>query len=135
MSAGPSDSDSLARRESSRRALATSSLGAGTAFGVITGLLTGGVVGVFAGPSLGIRMGLAVMVASGSLFAVGAWGFANVMARRFAAARTEFAPETLLHDGPANHRRGWEVAGGWLYLTKSRLVFRSHKFNVHSHES
>lgn len=134
MSAGPSDSDSLARRESSRRALAATSLGAGTAFGVITGLLTGGVVGVLVEPSLGFRMGLAVMLAAGAFFAIGTWCFARVTARTFEAARHEFAAETLLHDGPANLRRGWEVAGGWLYLTRSSLVFRPHTFNVNTEE-
>lgn len=134
MSGGPSDSDPLPRRESTLRALATTALAAGAAFGVVTGLLAGGLVGVLVEPSLGFRLGLAVMLAAGALFAIGTWCFARVTARTFEAARPEFAAETLLHDGPANHRRGWEVAGGWLYLTKSRLVFRPHKFNVNTQE-
>ncbi len=134
MSAGPSDSDPLPRRESTLRALATTALAAGAAFGVVTGLLAGGLVGVLVEPSLGFRLGLAVTLAAGALFAIGTWCFARVTARTFEAARPEFAAETLLHDGPANHRRGWEVAGGWLYLTRSSLVFRPHTFNVNTEE-
>lgn len=134
MSAGPSDSDPVPRQESSLRTLATTAIAAGAAFGVVMGLLAGGVVAILVEPSLGFRMGLAVMLATGAFFAIGTWCFARVMARTFEAARPEFAPETLLHDGPANHRRWWEVAGGWLYLTRSSLVFRPHTFNVNTQE-
>lgn len=134
MSAGPSDSDPVPRQESSLRTLATTAIAAGAAFGVVMGLLAGGVVAILVEPSLGFRMGLAVMLATGAFFAIGTWCFARVMARTFEAARPEFASETLLHDGPANLRRGWEVAGGWLYLTRSSLVFRPHTFNVNTQE-
>ena len=111
MSAGPSDSDPVPRQESSLRTLATTAIAAGAAFGVVMGLLAGGVVGILVDPSLGFRMGLAVMLAAGAFFAIGTWCFARGTARTFEAARPEFASETLLHDGPANLRRGWEVAG------------------------
>lgn len=43
----------------------------------------------------------------------------------------EIAPnEKLIRQGAANLQRGVETVGGRLYLTDSRLVFSSHKFNV-----
>ena len=38
--------------------------------------------------------------------------------------------EQLLREGAANLQRGPETVGGWLFLTNSRLVFSSHRFNV-----
>lgn len=38
--------------------------------------------------------------------------------------------ERLLREGAANLQRGLETVGGQLFLTDSRLVFASHRFNV-----
>ena len=40
--------------------------------------------------------------------------------------------EKLLKEDPANLQRGLETVGGRLFLTDSRLVFVSHRFNVQS---
>lgn len=42
--------------------------------------------------------------------------------------------ETILHHGPANHFKGIEAVGGKLFLTRTRLRFRSHKINVQTHD-
>jgi len=42
--------------------------------------------------------------------------------------------ENVVHWGPANHFKGIEAVGGKLFLTDRRLRFRSHKFNVQSHD-
>lgn len=42
--------------------------------------------------------------------------------------------EELVFQTVANHFKGAEAVGGRLYLTNSRLVFRSHKFNIQNHE-
>ena len=34
--------------------------------------------------------------------------------------------ELPVHSGPANHWRGVESVGGWLYLTNQRLLFTPH---------
>lgn len=34
--------------------------------------------------------------------------------------------ELPIHSGPANHWRGLESVGGWLYLTNQRLLFTPH---------
>lgn len=45
--------------------------------------------------------------------------------------KIELAPnEKLLREGAANLQRGIETVGGRLFLTDSRLVFSSHRFNV-----
>lgn len=43
--------------------------------------------------------------------------------------------ERLIHAGLANHRLSWwEWAGGGLFLTNKRLVFRPHGTNIHNQE-
>jgi hypothetical protein len=42
--------------------------------------------------------------------------------------------EKLIFETAANHFKGAEGVGGKLYLTDKRLVFKSHKFNVQTHE-
>ena len=44
------------------------------------------------------------------------------------------AGETLIKEGAANHFKGSEAVGGKLYLTNTRLIFKSHAFNVQAHE-
>lgn len=41
--------------------------------------------------------------------------------------------ETVILDG-ANHFKGMEAVGGKLVLTENRLIFKSHKHNIHNHE-
>lgn len=42
--------------------------------------------------------------------------------------------ESVVHWGPANHFKGIEAVGGKLFLTNRRLRFRSHRFNVQTHD-
>jgi len=39
-----------------------------------------------------------------------------------------------VYSGAANHFLGWESVGGKLFLTKSSLYFKSHKFNFQNHD-
>jgi hypothetical protein len=43
--------------------------------------------------------------------------------------------EIPLHSGPANHWRGVESVGGWLYLTNQRLLFTPHSVGIQTHQS
>ena len=106
----------------------------GTAFGVPMGVLAGVVMAVARGLSFGVPFGLAMAAASGAAFGLATAGFMAIQRRRFSRARAEFIGEQLVHDGPANHFLNGEGVGGWLFLTKKRLLFRSHQFNVHRHE-
>lgn len=97
-------------------------LRAGVPFGLIFG------IGMyFAG---GLGMALVVGLGSGLAFGLGIAVFAEIQRRRFLANRPDFGDEILLHEGPANHFRGAEAVGGWLYLTSRRLLFLSHGMNV-----
>ena len=48
--------------------------------------------------------------------------------KRGAKVRAPYEAEGIVHDGPANHASN----GGWLVLTKQRLVFEPHKLNFSS---
>jgi hypothetical protein len=106
----------------------------GTAFGIPMGALAGIVIGLVLGFSSGVWFGLATAAVSGLAFGLSMAGVAAIQRRRFSQTRPEFVGEPLLHDGPANHLLRWEGVGGWLYLTEQRLFFRSHDFNIQSHD-
>ncbi len=42
--------------------------------------------------------------------------------------------EQIIKDGQASHFKGFENVGGWLFLTDSRLISKSHSFNFQNHE-
>jgi hypothetical protein len=104
---------------------------------VMTGVPFGLIMGVFCalrGPiPLGWVFGLAGL-ASGVVFGILMAAFAEWQRSRFTREDPCHQGERLLKQGPANHFRGWEGVGGWLYLTDRRLLFRSHRFNVQRHE-
>jgi hypothetical protein len=106
----------------------------GIAFGIPMGLLTGIRVGIVLGVSAGVRSGLVGGIAMGLAFGIAIASFMAMQRRRFSGARPEFTGERLLHDGPANHLLNGEGVGGWLFLTRERLLFRSHSFNLQPHE-
>jgi hypothetical protein len=106
----------------------------GAAFGIPMGLLAGVVVGIARGLSNGVVSGLVSAPAFGLAFGLSMARFMAIQRRRFAQARPQFTEEQLLHDGPANHFLNGEGVGGWLFLTRERLLFRSHPYNLQPHE-
>jgi hypothetical protein len=106
----------------------------GIAFGIPMGLLSGVVLTIARGSSFGVSFGLVSSVASGAAFGLGMAGFMAFFRRRVSCARPQFTGEQLLHDGPANHFVNGEGVGGRLFLTKERVLFRSHGFNIQCHE-
>jgi len=46
----------------------------------------------------------------------------------------DFGDEDILFEGGANHFKGVESVGGYLWLTSRRLFFRSHGKNIQDHE-
>lgn len=92
---------------------------AGVPFGIGMGLFNGLqrhdlVAGAMSGLAMGVAFGLAMAA------------FLQWQSKKFIAMRSEFSDEGLLHDGPATLR----ATGGWLFLTKQRLVFVPHKINT-----
>jgi hypothetical protein len=71
---------------------------------------------------------------AGVLFATLMCWFAARQTKRFAADRPDLDGEAVLFEGPANHFKGAEGVGGYLWLTSGQLFFRSHRFNIQNHE-
>lgn len=86
----------------------------GLAMGTYNGLRSGAGAGIASGILMGIVFGLAI---AGFMF----WNHSKA-----GAWRKEFEPEGLVRDAPAN----LGGAGGWLFLTKQRVVWIPHALNV-----
>lgn len=39
----------------------------------------------------------------------------------------------IYYQGPANHFVGVESVGGYLFVTKDKIIFKSHSFNIQNH--
>jgi hypothetical protein len=79
-------------------------------------------------------LGMSGGLLAGVIFGVLMARFAKGQAKRFVIDRPDFAGEDVTHEGLANHFKGAEGVGGYLWLTTGRLVFRSHKLNIQNHE-
>jgi len=86
----------------------------GLAMGLVNGIRHGWQSGVGSGVGCGVLFGLLIT-----------W-FLKRQAQRFEALRPKYEPEGIVLDGGAN----LGGAGGWLFLTKQRVVFEPHKLNV-----
>lgn len=104
------------------KTFATTALTTGVPFGLFMG-------GFFAVQN-GMTEGMASGLACGVLFGLTMAWFATRQAKKFIAMRPQFAAEGLVHDGAASVSSGIGKSGGWLFLTKQRLIFEPHKVNV-----
>lgn len=96
-------------------------------------LTTGLPFGLLMGLLLGLQRGWAaapIGLASGLLFGLVMADFVQRQRRRMEVRGKQYEGEPLLHQGPANHWLGVESRGGWLILTPTRLLFRSHGKNI-----
>jgi len=101
---------------------------AGALFGIIMGLFFGMINGIFAGICLG--------VISGFSFGLVISAFVQIQSRKFKKIGAEVTHgKKIVLDGGANHFKGAEGVGGWLYLTSEEVIFKSHAFNIQSHET
>lgn len=95
---------------------------------VLTGIPFGAMMGLF-----WAHRGAAAAVVGGSVmglaFGCAMAGFVALQYKRSAKLREPYEAEGIEHDGPATYRSSTAV-GGWLILTKQRLVFVPHKLNV-----
>lgn len=101
-------------------------LKAGLPFGVIMGVvfslvydwMTGTIGGILAGILFGVTIAL----------------FVAYQSKKFTENRPLKPDEELIKEGGANHFFNGEAVGGWIYLTNSRLFFKSHNSNLQNHE-
>lgn len=100
--------------------------------------------GIASGIVLGIVTGSGYYGFHGGFLAAFVTGFVTKRALGVRAPAPQRVPsahdmgfdpgEPVLHAGPANHFKGLEGVGGKLFLTDRRLRFRSHAFNVQTHD-
>jgi hypothetical protein len=93
----------------------------------VTALMTGVPFGLCMGLFYSGRGGaLAMGIANGVAFGLAMGGFMAWQHKRSAKLLAHYESEGLVHHGPANYG----AAGGWLVLTKQRLLFEPHKLNL-----
>ncbi len=73
---------------------------------------------------------------SGVLFGLAITVIVRLLIGRSDAKQKEMlGEEIVLLSGGANHLQPREAVGGWLYLTRDALHFKSHGFNVQVHQT
>ena len=103
-----------------------------------TFLLAGGVFGVIMGLFItlasNIRVGAMAGTVLGCIFGSLITVFTLIQSRGFKKNRSKLVEnKCFLKEGPANHFKGSESVGGWLYLTKDEIIFESHNINIQVH--
>jgi hypothetical protein len=79
-------------------------------------------------------IGMGGGLVAGALFATLIRWFAARQTKRFSVDRPDLDGAAILFEGPANHFKGAEGVGGYLWLTSGQLFFRSHRFNIQNHD-
>lgn len=107
---------------------------AGVPFGVIMGVILGVtcialpikwtlIIGISAGVISGLAFGLAISI------------FIQKQTKKFKSMAAEVTNgKEVIMDGGANHFKGAEGVGGWIYLTNEEFIFQSHSFNIQNHK-
>lgn len=99
-------------------------------FSLAVGLCAAALAASQQGLGVGIAMGIiTACVVSGAIFA-----FATFQARQRHGGWTLVDGERLIMEGAAKRVVGWVGIKGWLYLTSTRLHFRSHLFCLKMHD-
>jgi hypothetical protein len=79
-------------------------------------------------------IGMGGGLVAGALFAILMRGFLARQTKQFSVDKPDLDGAAILFEGPANHFKGAEGVGGYLWLTPGQLFFRSHRFNIQNHE-
>jgi hypothetical protein len=99
---------------------------AGSLFGITMGLF----IGVFSGVYNGIFVGTTMGFFFGLIMSL----FVLIQTKKLKRLGLEQNMENVLFEGGANHFKGPEAVGGWLFLTPNDLYFKSHSINIQKHE-
>ncbi|HSD91038.1 MAG TPA: hypothetical protein VLB44_26125 [Kofleriaceae bacterium] len=89
---------------------------------VMAGVPFGAAIGIVSGLKHGLASGLGSGIACGVMFGLAIATFVHVQSKKFGRLRPLYEKEGLIIDGGAN----LGGKGGWLFLTKQRLVFEPH---------
>lgn len=98
------------------------------------GIFFGFFMGVFWSFLYDWQSGIFGGLMSGVLFGIFMGAFVSYQSSQFTKNRPLKSDETLIKEGVANHFLNGEAVGGWIYLTSSRLFFKSHGSNIQNHE-
>jgi hypothetical protein len=103
---------------------------------LITGVPFGIILSVFTVIVSGTYLGILPGTVSGLVFGSLSCAFVYYQKSRFKKISSEITNgKTVIMDGAANHFRGKEAVGGWLFLTNDELIFKSHNINVQRHQT
>src|SRR5687767_1302917 len=98
--------------------------------GLPFGLITGSVFAI----NSDWRSGTILGVVAGSIFGLIVAAFTGSRWVRSSTRADLGQTERVFKDGPATHSRGLTGAGGWLFLTDDRLMFKPHALNFTNEE-
>lgn len=91
----------------------------GVVFSFLNDVFTGIIGGIISGVCYGVLMDI----------------FMKRMAKKFEKSKPQIVTDKLIvMEGPANHFKGIEGVGGWIFLTTDELIFKSHLMNIQNHE-
>lgn len=101
---------------------------------ILAGLVFGFLFSIFFALSYGLQYALIVGLISGLAFGIILYFF---ITSKTVANQTQIGNvdgKTIIISGAANHFKNVESVGGKLYLLTDKLQFKSHDFNIQSHE-
>ena len=100
--------------------LALMCCGCGLAYGVLMGLF-----------GSNMTMGIIEGVIFGVLFTVAMAIFTKHIEKKSEHLRAEISKvRKIICEGPANHKKGVNAIGGWLFLSEDAIEFYPHKMNI-----
>lgn len=100
---------------------------AGIPFGITMGLFWG----FMSNASIGTLSGIFLGCVFGFLISI----FVHIQSKKFKKDSWAIVGNKEIYmEGAANHFMGMESVGGWLFLTKDEITFKSHNVNVQKHQ-
>lgn len=102
---------------------------------ILVGTILGLGMGLFACVKQGVLFGVIFGIIMGALFGLIMGVFLYFQSKYFKKNSKKITGKgTIVFEGGANHFKGAEAVGGWLYLTNEELIFQSGIFNIRNHK-
>ena len=102
---------------------------------LLAGITFGTVMGVFAGIVNNVYIGIISGVFLGTFFGFFIWVFVFIQNKKFKKSSSEIiGGKKIIMEGSANHFKGKESVGGWIWLNSDEVIFKSHNFNFQNHQ-
>lgn len=93
---------------------------------------SGGLIyGAFMGLFVGVIKGIIAGILFGVIFTVSEAILSEHIEKKSEHLRAEISKvREIICEGPANHKKGVNAIGGWLFLSKDAIEFYPHKMNI-----